>query len=1164
MAAAIRVLHVDDDVGRLERTATRLESMDDRIAVRSTTDPADALELLQDGAIDWIATAYRLHGTDGIDLLTSVREIEPTCPFLLYTGHGSEAVASAAIAADVTEYLSFDDETDESDQLARTLIDAIEQRSATRQAPNYERVAALVRSIQSKLVRATSHEEIDAAVCETLVDAEPYVFAWIGEYRETDERIVPRASAGLEPEYLTGIDITADDTATGQGPTGLAVQTRSLQVVQDLEADPAYEPWREDALERGYRASAAVPLVHENRLYGVLNVYTDRTGVFEADEQAMVAELGETIAHAYHRVQLQNQYEAQYQELFEEAPVMVALTRTETEHGEPVIDDCNQRFARKLGYAREELCGQPLADVYADSSVAALANGGHERAREGESTTETRILTTRDGNQLTTQLQWTPRCDATGETIGSHAFFVDITDQERAQGVLSQAAAMEASMDGIAILDEDESYVYVNQAHVDIYGYADREVFTDTSWRTLFPDEEIERFEADVFAALVENGEWRGEATGIRADGTTFPQELSLAQLEDGRVVSVVRDITERRERQRGLERSRERLRVLFDRSPDAIFVHDTDGAIVDVNDRATTDLGYSRAELLSISVGDIEVGDDLEELRELWTTMDVGKTATIQGRHRRKDGSTYPVEVWISKITLHETDRILALSRDITARKERERERRRQSDLFKRAQEIAAIGAWETDLQAEQGWWTEQVCRIFGLPAGYEPEPGEGIEHFHPDDQPVIREAFERAVDTGEPYDLELRLGDEDAVRWVHIRGDPQCEAGETVRIRGTIQDITDRKHYEEALEQARDELQQIIDLVPDMLFVKNREGEYVLANETTATYYDCPRSAVEGKTDVELLPDIEQARQFHQDDIAVIDSGEPIYVPEEELTTADGETLILQTTKIPYEVAGTGDAAVLGYARDVTELKEYERQLETQRDNLEVLNQVVRHDIRNDLQLVLAYAEMLEEVVDEAGREYVKQVVASARDAVSITETARDVSEVMLQADAEPTQVRLRYTLEHELDEIRSTYENSVVTTEGTIPRLEVVADDMLESVFRNLLTNAIEHNDTEIPVVTVSASIEGDDVEVQIADNGPGIPDERKETIFEEGEKGLESQGTGLGLYLVKTLVNRYGGGVWVTDRTERWATDERTQAGDDAVTGSVFTVRLPIAR
>jgi signal transduction histidine kinase len=103
------------------------------------------------------------------------------------------------------------------------------------------------------------------------------------------------------------------------------------------------------------------------------------------------------------------------------------------------------------------------------------------------------------------------------------------------------------------------------------------------------------------------------------------------------------------------------------------------------------------------------------------------------------------------------------------------------------------------------------------------------------------------------------------------------------------------------------------------------------------------------------------------------------------------------------------------------------------------------------------------------------------------------------------------------------------------------------MLGSVFKNLLTNAIVHNDDPVREVTVSAAVDDDTVSVRIADNGPGIPDDRKEAIFEDGEKGLESAGTGLGLYLVETLVDRYGGGVRVEDNDPE---------------GSVFVVDLPV--
>jgi signal transduction histidine kinase len=104
------------------------------------------------------------------------------------------------------------------------------------------------------------------------------------------------------------------------------------------------------------------------------------------------------------------------------------------------------------------------------------------------------------------------------------------------------------------------------------------------------------------------------------------------------------------------------------------------------------------------------------------------------------------------------------------------------------------------------------------------------------------------------------------------------------------------------------------------------------------------------------------------------------------------------------------------------------------------------------------------------------------------------------------------------------------------------------MLEAVFRNLLQNAIQHNQKAVPEVTVSAEEADDSVRVRIADNGPGIPESRKDEIFARGEKGLESAGTGLGLYLVETLVDRYGGDVWVEDNEPE---------------GAVFIVELPIA-
>jgi signal transduction histidine kinase len=136
----------------------------------------------------------------------------------------------------------------------------------------------------------------------------------------------------------------------------------------------------------------------------------------------------------------------------------------------------------------------------------------------------------------------------------------------------------------------------------------------------------------------------------------------------------------------------------------------------------------------------------------------------------------------------------------------------------------------------------------------------------------------------------------------------------------------------------------------------------------------------------------------------------------------------------------------------------------------------------------------------------------------------------------------------LDTELTLRQESYPDADINTVGSIPDVEVQANEMLLSVFRNLLNNAVQHNDKEWPVVEVMAEEHADNVEVRIRDNGPGVPESRQETIFGKGEQSLESSGTGIGLYLVQMIVEQYGGDVAVRNNDSE---------------GAVFTLRLPKA-
>ncbi len=242
----------------------------------------------------------------------------------------------------------------------------------------------------------------------------------------------------------------------------------------------------------------------------------------------------------------------------------------------------------------------------------------------------------------------------------------------------------------------------------------------------------------------------------------------------------------------------------------------------------------------------------------------------------------------------------------------------------------------------------------------------------------------------------------------------------------------------------------------------------------------------------------------------------------------------------EVPYYV---------GFQQDVTERREYHDRVRDQRDAFETLNAMVRHDIRNDLQLVLTSLELLEAHVDETGDEYLEAALESTQQAIDLTGRAREFTDAMQQAGTDHGAIPLAEVLDEQVADAREAHPDATVEM-GSVPQVDVRADQMLGSVFRNLLTNAVVHNDAATPRVSVAVTVADDTAVVRVADNGPGVPADQQEAIFGRGETGGEHGGTGIGLYLVQTLAESYGGSVRVAD--------------DPELGGAAFVVRLPVER
>lgn len=147
------------------------------------------------------------------------------------------------------------------------------------------------------MVQSTDEKSFLEEICRIIVEVGGYRLAWIGfAEQDKEKRVGPVAQAGYEEGYLDTIEITWADTPSGRGPTGAAIRTGRPCVSRNILSDPDYEPWRDEALKRGYNSSIALPLSDEKRCFGAINIYAVETAAFDDEEVNLLADLASDIS----------------------------------------------------------------------------------------------------------------------------------------------------------------------------------------------------------------------------------------------------------------------------------------------------------------------------------------------------------------------------------------------------------------------------------------------------------------------------------------------------------------------------------------------------------------------------------------------------------------------------------------------------------------------------------------------------------------------------------------------------------------------------------------------------------------------------------------------------------------------------------------------------
>lgn len=184
-------------------------------------------------------------------------------------------------------------------------------------------------------------------------------------------------------------------------------------------------------------------------------------------------------------------------------------------------------------------------------------------------------------------------------------------------------------------------------------------------------------------------------------------------------IIIFTEDTTERKRNEHALRESEERFRSLVQHASDAFFLHDTEGRIIDVNQQACDGLGYTREELLHMTVLDIEEDFDLEAAQKAWREMKITGPITLEGHHRRKDGSRFPHEVRLSTYQVGNQQFILGLSRDTTERTQFEMKLRENEATIRTLLDTASQAILAIDSEGVIVLANRMVGQMFGYPPG-------------------------------------------------------------------------------------------------------------------------------------------------------------------------------------------------------------------------------------------------------------------------------------------------------------------------------------------------------------------------------------------------------------------------------------------------------------
>ncbi|OPX62909.1 MULTISPECIES: PAS domain S-box protein [unclassified Methanoregula] len=981
------------------------------------------------------------------------------------------------------------------------------------------RMYVVLSRVSAAIVRVRDLETLLREICRIAVEDGHFRMAWVGLIDREKQLISPVAHAGYEDGYLAALRIPLDASPEGNGPTGSAFRSGVHIITSDIATDPRMEPWRGEAIQRGYRSSAAFPFSLHGEVVGVINLYAAEPGFFTETEVALMTEIADDVSFALGLLDEQARRARAEKALAgseEHARFLAGILGMSSQpfyvgYADGRFGIVNPAFCDLLGYSETEIRALTWKDLTPpefsepeEKELAGLISTGIPRRYEKE-------FLRKDKTRVPVEIFAHRTVDSGGNLRYFYSFVTDISERRQ---ILAASATARREWETIfsaignpaVILDPSRTILEANDTILRLTGKTRDELRTMKCWQVFHGPRCTGPPEGCPFTRMRETGRLETASIEVQVFGGTYlisctPVTDDAGNLE--RVIHIATDITPLKRAEQAMSDSEARYRTIFEKSTDAVIL--MNGTILDCNPAAERLWGLRREQIIGHDHAEFSppVQPDGTVSAEAAATYTLAAyewgTQFFPWQYRNSDGRLLDTDVSLSSVTVGGERRLIAIIRDVTARRHAEEEIEKSEQTLRLITDSVSDMVWLMDLNLTPVFINPSVARLRGYTLE-ELEQVPLVNRLSPESAAIVLsmrdDLVQKAHTTGkapDPVTVDLEFCKKDgSTFWSENIFSLICDdEGRPVRILGVGRDITERKQLENQIRR----LASFPELNPEPVIEINQNREITYANPACLTWLE--NLKMPGNPAAFLPKDIaEIARSLKESPSGFITRevtvGEAVF--EESLTLSPG------------------GRAVRIYAHDITSRFRENGALTRANRKLHLLSGITRHDIRNRLTAVLGYLELAKSSTSDATLlEYLSRTEIAA---VAI----RHQIEYTKEYENLGSSVPRWQDISSLIDSASGQFDLHGTRLENDVEGVMIYADPMIGRVIHHLIDNALRHGGPSLTRIRFSGSVTPGGYVLVCENDGAGIAKKDKAAIFRRVVTG----DTKMGLFLMQEIL------------------------------------------